>query len=402
MTMKTPFGDLSMPFTGMLIVASLLLISVTTYLHIFFGYWLDLERERRHLNLVRNEQAIPCLPTLFSFNDPLSRLLTGFIFYWLAPLVFGLLALKRAVRPAWGREAALITGLVWCLLLFLQIRRCSQPNRKRWELLLLWAALLLVGVRLVLLSMFGLQQFHRPWELFRADLKGAWLAHEDFNHVDLRLASLQEANLLRANLEGANLAGANLEKAILWGTRLRGANLLKANLQEGGLEGADLQEADLGGANLQKANLLGAKLQKATLSVANLQGATLTLAELQQANLRGADLEKADLLGAKLQKATLWGANLQEASLGQANLEGANLQAARLRGANLAGANLTGANLGGANLTGTNLTLANLIGADLTYATGLTKEQLQRAVIDGTTRLPGYLRVLPQGQIGVK
>jgi len=49
--MKTPFGDVSMPFRGVIIVASLILIALVTYLHIFFGYWLDLERERRHLNL---------------------------------------------------------------------------------------------------------------------------------------------------------------------------------------------------------------------------------------------------------------------------------------------------------------------------------------------------------------
>ena len=53
---------------------------------------------------------------------------------------------------------------------------------------------------------------------------------------------------------------------------------------------------------------------------------------------------------------------------------------AKLNDANLTGANLSRAGLTGAELTGSNLTRANLERADLSGATGLTQEQLDRAV----------------------
>jgi len=64
-----------------------------------------------------------------------------------------------------------------------------------------------------------------------------------------------------------------------------------------------------------------------------------------------------------------------------------------LRGTDLTGVNLTEAYLRKANLTGAYLREANLTGADLTGATGITQEQLERAIGDATTRLPeGFTR----------
>ncbi|MFB8351517.1 pentapeptide repeat-containing protein [Streptomyces niveus] len=58
----------------------------------------------------------------------------------------------------------------------------------------------------------------------------------------------------------------------------------------------------------------------------------------------------------------------------------------------MSGAGLSGADLSGAFLFGADLTRTNLSGADLTHAKGLTKVQVDSAIVDGGTRLPASLR----------
>ena len=77
-----------------------------------------------------------------------------------------------------------------------------------------------------------------------------------------------------------------------------------------------------------------------------------------------------------------------------ADLMGAKLRAAQLRGANLRGAYLIGADLRGADLrladlTGADLRGANLAGADLTGCLFLTQSQVNAAIGDAATKLPG-------------
>lgn len=105
--------------------------------------------------------------------------------------------------------------------------------------------------------------------------------------------------------------------------------------------------------------------------------------EAQLAHERGKviDLSGTDLRGADLGGATLARANLERADLRKASLALANLQEGNLKGANLEGAILEGANLEGANLQ-----RANLLGV-----TGLTQDQLDKAVTDECTILPEEL-----------
>ena len=69
-----------------------------------------------------------------------------------------------------------------------------------------------------------------------------------------------------------------------------------------------------------------------------------------------------------------------------------NLSDANLTRANFSNADCTGAIFRGANFKETILKGTILRGADLTDAKNLTWEQLSEAVIDGTTKLPKYLR----------
>ncbi|MCA6095849.1 pentapeptide repeat-containing protein [Streptomyces sp. SCA3-4] len=145
----------------------------------------------------------------------------------------------------------------------------------------------------------------------------------------------------------------------------------------------DLRNLRLAWANLSGADLTEARLSRADLTSADLRGADLNHAWLTTTILIGADMSDADLT-----HVSLVGANLTGADLRGANLSGAHLATSSLTGADLTGANLTGANLAGADLTGTNLNRANLACADLTEAKGATTNQVCRAHVVDSTRLP--------------
>ena len=69
------------------------------------------------------------------------------------------------------------------------------------------------------------------------------------------------------------------------------------------------------------------------------------------------------------------------------DLSGANLEKANPSNADCSNVNFRGANFKDADLTGTILR-----GADLSGALNLTPEQLKRAIVDGSTTLPDYVR----------
>ena len=89
--------------------------------------------------------------------------------------------------------------------------------------------------------------------------------------VNLRYATLTDANLTMADLSGADLTFADLTSA-----NLTGADLTDVDLSFAHLTRADLTNTDLSGANLTGANLTSASLTDAVLTDADLSGADLT------------------------------------------------------------------------------------------------------------------------------
>lgn len=77
---------------------------------------------------------------------------------------------------------------------------------------------------------------------------------------------------------------------------------------------------------------------------------------------------------------------LQNVFLRRTDWTGADLTEANFAGSDFKNANFTDADFARANLDGT-----ILVGADLTGARNLTVDQLSRAVLDETTRLPDYI-----------
>lgn len=123
--------------------------------------------------------------------------------------------------------------------------------------------------------------------------------------------------------------------------------------------------------------------------------------DLRRADLNGANLKNAVFIGSNLMYTGFIGANLMSAELAGANLTGAHLADAILQNANLENANLERAYLNRANLEFSFLYEANLnktclnetilCGVDLYDTVGLTKKQIDSAIIDRQTRLPMYL-----------
>lgn len=148
------------------------------------------------------------------------------------------------------------------------------------------------------------------------------------------------------------------------------------------LRETDLQKTKLIGAHFEKADFYRSNLENSILIEANLIGAWL-----REANLKEARLDKANLEEADLSEAYLVGAHLIRTNLKNADLNGSQLKRARFFRANLEGAYFELANLQGAKLRG-----ANLKGADLTAVIGLTKDQLDGAILDEGTILPEYLQ----------
>jgi hypothetical protein len=92
-TIEVPFADVPISFVAFLIVAPLILVVFSVYLHVFEGVRLRTEAELGDLAGKR------LLATLSNFDHPIPRFLTTAIFYWLVPLTLGSMTYKALARP---------------------------------------------------------------------------------------------------------------------------------------------------------------------------------------------------------------------------------------------------------------------------------------------------------------
>jgi uncharacterized protein YjbI with pentapeptide repeats len=159
------------------------------------------------------------------------------------------------------------------------------------------------------------------------------------------------------------------------------ADQLEAYRQQAG--DLDLQNVSLCGvrlvaASLAKARLDNSRFDGSTFERVTLDGANLTGAHFEDAQMDGTSLVSANLLIAHAEGAALNGADLTDAVLKGAHLERCFLRKAKLVRANLTDASLTGTHLEGADLS------------DIPQEQ-LTQRQIDAAIIDTTTRLPGHI-----------
>jgi hypothetical protein len=232
---QTPLVGTSISFRSFLYVAPMLLLILVAYLHILYGYWLQLERERREVNESTpktDEPTIESIPALFSFSERLPRLFTNLIFYRFVPLILWIIAYKAFALKELIVPFFYVAAIVTLSLLFLQSIRCPETKNRWLRNLPRWAAIVVLVVLTVDVHSFS-DKLRRSLDLQREDLHGAWLQGVDLAGADMN----------NANLQGANLAGANLQ----------GANLQNADFQKANLNNADFDKADLDHANFKEA-----------------------------------------------------------------------------------------------------------------------------------------------------
>jgi uncharacterized protein YjbI with pentapeptide repeats len=236
------------------------------------------------------------------------------------------------------------------------------------------------------------EQKNQKLDLRYIDIRGADLSNANLHGADFTGSDLRHVTFYMANLENADFSGVNLQEAVFYEANLQCCLFYEADLQATILRKANLSSAVFYLANLQAAILYDANLSEVIFYQANLATANLCDANLEFANLEACNLSSANLIGSNLQGANLIGANLQNASLSTANLQEAILYEAILVKTNLCDTNMTKANLVGANLTGTILQDANLNGADLSRVENLEQNQLELALGDRATILPGSIK----------
>lgn len=257
-----PFANTQIDFIAFVTIGPLFLIAYTFYLHIFLGQL----------------RALPPLPepersaALFNLSGGVPALLSGLVFYWLAPATVLMFAYKAAPRPV-GTWLTLVAALFAAVLLLLQLRQRTFASRRRMRLLLwlLMLVALLVPVRIVWWELSGGERpFQRAWRLDGADLAKANLTGADLENADLEKADMRGADLTRAKLRRAKLANADLSDAVL-----RNADLRDADLDGAKLGGARFDNANLRYASVREANLVDAVLSAEQVRGLCFDGATL-------------------------------------------------------------------------------------------------------------------------------
>lgn len=240
-----PVLDYDMKFDAFLLVGPLVVVALTSYLHVFMA-------QIRRFPLPE-DYSRPMLPNFESWT---ARILVLLTFYWMTPLTLAIFAWKAWPRPleqAVGLGLVITCLAVTALLVVLQMRRTPKSWRP-------WALPALLGTAIAATAGFVGVLEHRNLDLFKAKL-----SNQDLRSMDLSSANMQEAKLEDAILMGAELNGANLHQATLTRAMLVRAEARYADFFAADLAGAELTATKLQGADLSHARLFGANLQNATL-----------------------------------------------------------------------------------------------------------------------------------------
>ncbi|KAJ6222969.1 hypothetical protein RDWZM_001514 [Blomia tropicalis] len=143
------------------------------------------------------------------------------------------------------------------------------------------------------LSRLDLSNSNLKYSILRgANLQGANLRNCCLERADISMCNMEGANLINchmvcANLEGSNLRGTNMDS----GSFNQITNLEGANLNNCNLEGSQMRRVNLRVASLKNANVQNCVLDCACLAGANLENCDLSGSDLNEANLRGANLK---------------------------------------------------------------------------------------------------------------
>jgi hypothetical protein len=152
----------------------------------------------------------------------------------------------------------------------------------------------------------------------------------------------------------------------------------------------DLSSSDLRGLQLAQGKLMRAKFTNSILDEAHLAGADLTEAHLIGTSLLDTDLRGAILKNTLLNEVITVQTDLRGANLSWAKgLAGSNLLTALMAGAILEGVDLRQAKLPEGPINGISFKNADLRKTDLRFLRGICKKDIDEAIIDKSTKIPG-------------
>jgi uncharacterized protein YjbI with pentapeptide repeats len=230
-------------------------------------------------------------------------------------------------------------------------------------------------------------------------VRGGQLSGAVVRQVDAMGAFGVNADFTGADLYGSNFADSDLRGAMFIRARLVGATFDSADLRDAKFYETNLNSTRFRNANLQGADFLGSRLDPD--NIRSSRNWTLayydTLSKLKlprdhNDRVRRKDFSDYDFKELNVAEDEYFSPALGEADFSSANLQRANLERAILENADLSGADLRGAILRGADLSLANLQKTDLRGVDLTASKGLTLAQINSAITDNSTQLPGYLQ----------
>jgi uncharacterized protein YjbI with pentapeptide repeats len=278
---NVPFANTTVDFLSFLFVSPFILWGLVIYLHIFVG----------KLEAIRKKEDCQHSVYIFSFDDWLSNIVTGFIFYWL-PIVVTLAVFWKMMLPSISPIFVVIPALLFsAVMVYLFSLRCKTRGSK-----------ITYAISLVLLTcmlLFILLQFfpNRSTQVGsrKLDLRGV-----DFTKLKLSTTSLWGADLTSSNMSGLNLESGGFSNARLIESNLSNANLKHAWMQYSFLHLADLSKSNLESAKLQGADFTGANLHSVNLKNANLSNASLASADLSNSVLTGSNLSGARLFNTNM------------------------------------------------------------------------------------------------------
>ena len=172
---ELPFTNTKIGYTTFLLIGPFVLLGIASYMHVFVSRWAELNR---------SPSSRPSLPYAFNLHQQrVARWFSGFVFYWLVPLVMTLFAFKTSQRPE-GRGVALLTLAVAFGFLWLNVRRSAEGRPHSSLRLTRWGVASLI-VFCAIAILLGTSPFHRHLDLLKAQLSNQDLRWMDFHGAKL-------------------------------------------------------------------------------------------------------------------------------------------------------------------------------------------------------------------------
>ncbi|EIA0836629.1 P-loop NTPase fold protein [Vibrio parahaemolyticus] len=226
----------------------------------------------------------------------------------------------------------------------------------------------------------------------KVNMRDANLTHTDFSNAIFEWSILSGANFSYSNLTNANLknidaANCTFEEVIacnidLENSKVSGSEFKSFKFYKSNFLRAELKNASMFNVEISESNCRSISLEKTVLNKCKFIDSDFTGANLKYSNFESLDFEGCDFTRVNFSFSQLNGKDFSNM-----NLSDSILYKCDLSGTKMIGSDLSNANLSYSILSDCDMSAAILYGADLTNVKGLTREMIESALFDESTRL---------------